>query len=83
MTIQPKMLCEMEVGDRAFVYALLNEKDLRRRLQDLGMIEDTEVECIGKSPGGGLRAYLIRGAVIAVRDEDARRVLILPQAREG
>ena len=82
MTVHPKMLCEMEVGDRAFVYALLNEKNLRRRLQDLGMIEDTAIECIGQSPGGGLRAYLIRGAVIAVRDEDARQVLITPQARE-
>ena len=56
---------------------------MRRRLQDLGIVEDTAVECIGKSPGGGMGAYLIRGAVIALRDEDAMLVLVDRRRTEG
>ena len=44
--------------------------DMRRRLQDIGLIEGTVVECVGKSPLGDPCAYVIRGAVIALRSED-------------
>ena len=49
---------------------------IRRRLLDIGLVEDTEVECLGKSPLGDPCAYLIRGAVIAIRSEDCRNILI-------
>ena len=51
-------------------------KKMRRRLQDIGLIEGTVVECLGKSPLGDPTAFLIRGAVIALRREDAGRVLV-------
>ena len=38
------------------------------------------VEALHKSPGGDPIAYFIRGAVIALRDEDARKVLVEDQA---
>ena len=34
------------------------------------------MECLGRSPGGDPAAYLIRGAVIALRDRDSRGVLV-------
>jgi len=83
MTTQRIKLCELAVGDRAEVRALLSRRAIRRRLQDLGLVEDTAVECIGKSPGGGMSAYLIQGAVIALRDEDAAQVLVSPQESDG
>ena len=82
MITEPIRLCELEADECASVYMLLNIGEMRRRLQDLGLVEDTAVECIGKSPGGGLGAYLIRGAVIAVRDEDAAQILVIPRARK-
>lgn len=63
-------------GQRARVCALLNEGSIRRRLLDMGLIENTIVECLGKSPAGDPGAYLIRGAVIAIRAEDGRKILI-------
>jgi ferrous iron transport protein A len=48
----------------------------RRRLLDLGLIPGTVVEAIGKSPAGDPVAYRIRGAVIALRREEGRRVFI-------
>ena len=44
---------------------------MRRRLQDIGLISGTRVECVGVSPLGDPAAYLIRGAVIALRREDS------------
>lgn len=44
---------------------------IKARLCDIGLIEGTEVKCVGRSPCGGISAFLIRGAVIALRDEDS------------
>ena len=49
---------------------------IRRRLQDLGLIEGTEVECVGIAPPGDPAAYLIRGAVIALRGKDTERIMV-------
>ena len=49
---------------------------MRRRLQDIGLIEGTNVECLLKSPSGDPTAYLIRGAVIALRAEDSSNIEI-------
>ena len=49
---------------------------MRRRLQDIGLIEGTEVECVQKSPAGDPVAYRIRGALIALRSEDSSNILV-------
>lgn len=47
---------------------------MRNRLSDLGLIEGTCVECLHINHG--LSAYLIRGAVIALRKEDTSLIKI-------
>ncbi len=69
-------LTDLAVGQSAKISKLLSEGTMRRRLQDIGLIEGTGVECVLKSPGGDPKAYLIRGAVIALRSEDAENVLV-------
>ncbi len=49
---------------------------MRNRLSDLGLIEGTCVECLHKTSGEGLSAYLIRGAVIALRAEDTSYIKV-------
>jgi ferrous iron transport protein A len=71
-----KTLKDLEEGKTAKVKTLLSEGGIRRRLLDIGLIEGTEVECLQKSPAGDPVAYLIRGAVIALRSEDSCKVLI-------
>ena len=73
-----KTLFNMREGTSATVRKLLNEGGMRRRLQDIGLILGTEVECLGASPLGDPAAYLVRGAVIALRAQDAASVLIGP-----
>lgn len=69
-------LTSLKEGQKAKVSSLLSEGSMRRRLQDIGLIEGTMVECIQKSPAGDPVAYLIRGALIALRSEDSAKVLV-------
>lgn len=74
---EPIGLDEITPGERAVVYDLQNETAMRRRLRDLGLVEGSEIKCLGRSPLGDPSAYLIRGAVIAIRDADARAVWVV------
>ena len=49
---------------------------MQRRLRDLGLIEQTRVVCLGRSPMGDPSAYLIRGSVIALRRCDCRAIRV-------
>ncbi|ATD53789.1 FeoA family protein [Clostridium chauvoei] len=50
--------------------------DMRRRFLDLGIIKGTRIKILYRSPLGDPRAYLIRGAVIAIRDEEAEHIYV-------
>lgn len=50
----------------------------RRRMLDLGLTFSTEVAALQKSPSGDPTAYFIRGAVIALRSQEASQILITP-----
>lgn len=69
-------LCDIEVGERAIVERLCVHGTMRRRLLDIGLCGGTEVRCVGRSPMGDPSAYLIRGAVIAIRACDGKRVMV-------
>ena len=69
-------LCDMSTNTYATVVSLETKGELRRRLMDRGLVEGTTVECVRKSPAGDPKAYLIRGAVIALRNEDAATVIM-------
>jgi len=71
-----KSLKDLKQGQKAKVKSILSTGSIRRRLQDIGLIEGTEVECLQKSPAGDPVAFLIRGAVIALRSEDSSKVLV-------
>ena len=70
----------LQLGQSAYVTLLKNEPSMRRRLTDLGLIQGTRVTCLCRSPWGDPCAYMIRGAVIALRRQDARHILVSPTA---
>lgn len=70
-----RTLNELAIGETAVVRKLLIHGSMRRRLLDIGLIDGTPVQCIGRSPSGDPRAYLIRGAVIAIRSEDCAEII--------
>ena len=73
-TVYP--LNELPEGQTARVAKIQTAGSMRRRLQELGMIEGTAVCCLQKSPSGDPIAFLIRGAAIALRNEDSRKIFV-------
>ena len=71
-----KTLSSLNEGSSGRVAELKINGSMRRRLQDIGLIEGTEVLCLQKSPSGDPVAYLIRGAVIALRGEDSSKIIL-------
>ncbi len=69
-------LSNLKQGHIAMVKELIATGSMRRRLLDIGLVNGTYVECIQASPLGDPVAYLIRGAVIALRSEDSNQVLV-------
>ncbi len=61
---------ELDIGQFGYVKSMRTNGSIRRRLQDIGLIEGTKIQCVLKSPALDPNAYLIRGAVIALRKED-------------
>ena len=71
-------MAELKVSQRARVTQLLVEGLTRRRLLDLGLLPGTEVKVLMKSPLGNPMAYEIRGSVLALRSEDASKIVVKP-----
>lgn len=72
-------LSDINVGETAIVERLCTHGAMRRRLLDIGLCDGTRVSCVGRSPMGDPSAYLIRGAVIAIRSCDGKRVMVRGQ----
>ncbi|MDQ7092613.1 FeoA family protein [Desulfosporosinus sp. PR] len=69
-------LNQLPIGKKANVTALTSDGATRRRMLDLGIIDGTEIEPLYKSPSGNPVAYLIRGAVIALRSDVSGRIMV-------
>ena len=69
-------LDKISVGERCVIKKLYENDDMFTRFIDIGIIPETQVECVGKSPSGDPKAYLIRGAVIAIRNKDCKCILV-------
>ena len=66
----------LQEGEIGVVRRIGLEGTIARRLRELGLIVGTKVRCLQKSPAGNPVAYGIRGAVIALRLEDAAQVFV-------
>lgn len=73
---KPLSMDNLSTGQSAVVIKLNTKGDMRRRFMDLGLIEGTAVTCLGQSPAGDPKAFLIKGAVIAIRKEDSSTVTV-------
>jgi ferrous iron transport protein A len=66
----------MQIGQRACVLNILLHGALRRRFYDIGFVPGNDVFCVGVSPLGDPKAYLVNDTVVAVRSDDAKCVII-------
>lgn len=76
MDKEVRLLSSLKKGEKCTVRDLKMNGKERRRMLDLGLIKDTPIEAVLKSPSGDLTAYYIRGALLAIRNEDASKVIV-------
>ena len=63
-------------GEKGKIISISSNLSTKRRLQDLGFVENSTVECLYKSFSKDPTAYNIRGSVIALRNIDASKIKI-------
>ncbi|MSS77722.1 ferrous iron transport protein A [Anaerococcus sp. WCA-380-WT-2B] len=69
-------LNQLEPGESARILGFSDDFSMKRRLQDLGFVRGIDIKCLFKSPMKDPKAYLIMKTIIAIRNKDARGVLI-------
>ena len=52
------------------------DEGIKRRLLDMGLVKGTNIVPILISPSGDPRAFLVRGTIIAIREDDAKNIKI-------
>jgi ferrous iron transport protein A len=76
MSVNIVPLSQLPNGGSGRVAFLTAQGLIRRHLLDLGLVNGSRVEAIRRSPAGDPAAFNIRGAIIALRNEDANQILI-------
>lgn len=69
-------LCNVPIGEKVIVDDILAKGKSRDRMLDLGVVKGTVIEVLQKSPFGDPIAYFIKGTVIALRNEDAEKIIV-------
>ena len=75
-------LSQIDAGEKAYVVWVASPADMARRLNDLGFAPGEEVVCVLRGRPGGMRAYLVQGAVIGLRETNSREIFV-ETARAG
>lgn len=71
---QRVLLDQLQPKESGIVLKINATDKIKRRFLDLGIIPSTEIQVLYESPFQDPKAYLIRGAVIALRKEDAAMI---------
>ena len=71
-------LAHLREGQGGTVVYMTLQGAIRRRVRELGLLPEAQVTCLRIAPSGSPAAYLICGAVVALRSRDAEQVMVLP-----
>lgn len=69
-------LNKVKTGQTCIIQELKSTEMQRRRMLDLGFIKGAKVKVMRRSPLGDPTAYLIRETTIALRKEEASKILV-------
>jgi len=77
-TTETCSLNRLGIGCRGSVVAVGGDRDVRRRLLEMGFCNGASVELIRRAPLGDPIEFRLRGYCLSLRDEQARHVQIVP-----
>ena len=74
MKIYP--LNKVKLNKTVIIHSLYCKENIKRRLLDLGLCENTKITPIFKSFFGDPTAYSVRGSLIAIRENDSKNIFV-------
>ena len=74
MKIYP--LNKVKLNKTVIIHSLNCKENIKRRLLDLGLCENTKITPIFKSFFGDPTAYSVRGSLIAIRENDSKNIFV-------
>ena len=69
-------LSKVVPGETVYIRRITGERELVRRLMELGFVPDTGIDCLFCSANGDPTAYRVRGTIIALRMKDTDGILV-------
>ena len=69
-------LTKLELHSTGIIKEINCKSNIKRRLLDLGLIPNTEITPIMESVSGDPMAYEVRNIILAIRKEDADKILV-------
>ena len=66
----------LEIGQVGKVISIDETSALYQRFLDIGITQNSTIECVLKNPWNNPKAYRIKGATIAIRNEDASAIKV-------
>lgn len=71
-----KNLDKLKLNEKGYVKKIYCNEKITRRLNDLGLLENTSICPIFSSPFNDPIAYNFRGNIIAIRNDDAHNIIV-------
>lgn len=69
-------LDKININEKYIICDVLLEEHVKKRMYDLGIIENSVIESLYKSPFNDPVAYLVKDTVIAIRNKDAEKIIV-------
>lgn len=73
-------LNDLKLGEKGILKNIADDLEIKKRLQDIGFTKNSQIECVLTSAFKGPIAYRIKNTVIALRRDDAKKILVEVEA---
>ncbi len=67
-------LNQLKIGEKAILQNIEDDLEIKKRLLDIGFTKGSLIECMMRSAFHGPVAYKIKNTIIALRDEDSKKI---------
>ena len=70
-------LNELKINEEAIIAKVKAKENIKKRLLDIGLVKGAKIKKVLISSGKDMVAYEIKGAVIAIRKEDTKDIMVI------
>jgi len=75
-------LSELRPGEKGIISRVVGDKDVRRRLLDMGLTKGTEIIVVRKAPLGDPIEFLLKGYNLSLRKRECENVYIMVENKK-